>query len=429
MTTLVVHPGSVAGTVSVPGDKSVSHRALMLAAIAEGTSSIANLAPGLDVASTVSCLRGFGIDAEGGDGATTVTGRAWSAPSRPLDCGNSGTTMRLLTGLAAHHGFTTTFDGDASLRRRPMDRIAEPLRRLGARVEVTDGRYPPLTIEGGDLRGAEIVTPVPSAQVKSCLLFAALGAQGPTAVVEAAVTRDHTERMLAALGADVRSERLADGGLRVEIGPFAPRAFDLEVPGDPSSAAFPLAAAALCGEVIVEDVMLNPTRTGFLDVLGRMGAGVDIEQERVVSGEPRGRVRVTRADLRAVVVEGQMVPTLHDEIPLIAVLATQAEGTTTVRDAAELRVKEADRIAATVEGLSRMGARIEERPDGFVVVGPTELRGADVEAHGDHRMAMALAVAGLVAGGTTRVHGFEAAEVSWPRFPAVLSALGAEVEA
>lgn len=432
MSTLVVKGrAAVAGEAAVPGDKSISHRALMIGALARGRTGIDNVGPGEDVGATRRCLAALGVPFEGSDDTIVVGGNGmgtWSAPASTLDCANSGATMRMLAGLVAHYEFPTTLDGDPYLRLRPMDRIVRPLRQLGAHVEAVDERFPPIVVQGGALSGAEIETGVASAQVKSCALFAALAATGETVVTEPFLSRDHTERMLRSLGVPVEAEVLPDGRHRIRIEAAAPPAFDLEVPGDPSSAAFLVAAAVLCGGVRVRGVCLNPTRIGFLDALVQMGASVRWEVEETRMGEPVGSVDAGRSSLRPISIDAPVVPTLHDELPLIAVLATQAAGKTIVEGASELRVKESDRVVAIGDLLRRLGASVEERPDGFIVEGPVELQGAVVDADGDHRMAMAAAVAGLAATGETRVDGFDAAAVSWPGFEKALSALGAEVE-
>lgn len=433
MSTLLVRgPARVSGTRPVPGDKSISHRALLFAGVAAGTSRLRGLGPGEDVAATRRCLEAYGVRVHPSTDGLEVAGGidAWREPGGPLDCGNSGTTMRLLAGLAARRPFTTILDGDASLRRRPMDRIADPLRRLGGHVRAREDRLPPIEISGGSLVGASITTKVASAQVKSCVLLAGLGAEGTTTLVEPAPSRDHTERLLTAMGAPIRTWNTPDGGVRVEIEAHDLPPVDLTVPGDLSSAAFLVAAAILCGEVRVPRVGLNPTRTGFLDTVSRMGARLERDVTEEHMGEPVGALRAERSDLRGVRVDPDTIPIalVHDELPLVAVLATTARGRTEVTGAGELRVKESDRITAIAEGLSRLGAAITERPDGFVVDGPTPLRGALVDAHGDHRVAMALAVAGLVASGETRIDGFEAAAVSWPDFADGLTALGADME-
>lgn len=431
MSILLVRPGrTLTGSFTVPGDKAIAHRALLLGAIAHGRTVIGGLPPGQDVASTAHALRAYGVRVAVDGDRAVVEGRgleSWSAPTGPVDCGNSGTTMRILAGLAARCPFTSVLDGDASLRRRPMDRVAEPLRSLGARVEARDGRFPPLRVHGGDLRGTEIVPSAPSGQVKSAILLAGLGAAGSTAVVEPTPTRDDTERMLRALGAPVRTDAVGDGGIRVEVQPFEPDGFEIEVPGDPSSAAYLIAAAVLCGEIEIPGVCLNPTRSGFLDVVTAMGAELASVGGSERMGEPVGRVRAAKAPLRAVRLDGPF-PRLVDEIPLVAVLATQAHAETVITGAAELRVKESDRIAALCDGLGRMGARIEELEDGMRIEGPSTLMGAEVKSWGDHRVALALAVAGLVASGETRILGYEAAGISWPGFEDTLTLAGADME-
>jgi 3-phosphoshikimate 1-carboxyvinyltransferase len=430
MTTLVISgPASVSGSVSVPGDKSISHRALMLGAAASGRTTVRNLAPGADVASTMSCLESYGVRVERREDMASVHSRGiddWTAPTEILDCGNSGTTMRVLAGLAARCAFETTLDGDASLRRRPMERVAEPLRAFGAKVLTADNGRPPLSVVGGSLHAADVDTGVASAQVKTAAIFGALGADGPSTVTEPWHSRDHTERMLKALGVEI-VERDENGEHRVDVTPSLTPPFDLAVPGDPSSAAFIVCAAVLAGDVHVEQVSLNPMRIGYLELLTRMGANVRWETLEDRMYEPVGFVDAQTSSLVAAMVDEEVVPRLHDELPVLAVVATQAEGETVVRGARELRIKESDRIAALTDGLRRLGADIDELDDGFVVRGPTELRGAPVDAYGDHRIAMALAVAGLVATGETRITGYECADISWPGFDAVLASLGAEV--
>jgi 3-phosphoshikimate 1-carboxyvinyltransferase len=430
MTTLVIRgPSSVSGAVSVPGDKSISHRALMLGAAASGRTTVRNLASGADVASTIACLECYGVRIERREDMASVHSRGideWTAPSSVLDCGNSGTTMRVLAGFAARCAFETTLDGDASLRRRPMERVAEPLRAFGAKVLTADGGRPPLSVEGGSLHAADVDTGVASAQVKTAAIFAALGAEGPSTVTEPLHSRDHTERILQALGVEV-VEHDVNGHHRVEIVPAPTPPFDLAVPGDPSSAAFVVCAAVLAGEVHIDQVALNPMRIGYLDLLARMGADLRWETLEDRMNEPVGFIDARASALTATTLDEALVPSLHDELPVLAVVATQAQGETIVRGARELRIKESDRIAALVDGLRRLGADVDELDDGFVVRGQSALVGATVDAYGDHRIAMALAVAGLVATGETRITGYESAAVSWPGFEAVLGSLGAEV--
>lgn len=416
------------GTVRVPGDKSLSHRALILGALAEGASHVRGWLPAGDTLATLRCVQALGIAVERADATTlTVRGRGLDglrAPAAPLDCVNAGTAMRLLAGVLAGQPFASTLDGSEQLRRRPMRRITAPLRQMGAQIADTDG-HAPLHIRPAALHGMVHTLPVASAQVKSGILLAGLFADGPTTVSEPGPARDHTERMLRAMGAQVEVD-----GFRVTLTPGAPlRPLDLTVPGDPSSAAFVLAAALLAaeGDVRVTGVGVNPTRTGLLDILAAMGAAIVCEGERLEGGEPVADLRVRRAELRGTTVGGDLIVRAIDEFPVLMVLATQAAGETLVRDAAELRVKETDRIAVMAAELRKLGAEIEEHPDGFRVVGPQRLRGAVVQGHDDHRVAMALAVAGLAADGETVVEDAACAHDSFPGFVETMGALGAEM--
>jgi 3-phosphoshikimate 1-carboxyvinyltransferase len=411
------------GEVTVPGDKSISHRALILGALAPGRSYAGNLSPAADVESTASCLRACGGAVRPfGDGRASFDGAGMGhglrSPDAVLDCGNSGSTMRMLAGVLAGHDLNATLDGDPSLRRRPMARVADPLRRMGAQVETGHGGRPPVAITGRrELRAIEYVAPVASAQLKSAVLFAALAADGPTTVVEPSPSRDHTERMLRMCGVEVS---VAAG--RITLTPVPLQPFGMRVPGDLSSAAFFLALAAgrRGWRVTCPNVTLNPGRTGVLDALGAMGARITVEEGEPAGGvEPAGTVTVEGADLHGVRIDGELVPRCIDEIPVLAVLATQAHGTTRIRDAAELRVKESDRIAAVAEGLRAMGADVEEFDDGLEIAGPTRLQPAAVDSHGDHRLAMAWGVAGSLAipgAGVTVIDGAEAVSVSYPTF-------------
>jgi 3-phosphoshikimate 1-carboxyvinyltransferase len=433
---LVVKPGRpLRGRVRVPGDKSISHRALLLGAIAEGTSRVENFSPAADCRATLRAVRALGVEVEEETPTTLfVHGRGLHGLRESddvLDCARSGTTMRLLAGLLAGQPFTSVLTGDAQLRHRPMYRVVEPLRRMGAMVlGREDGRRPPLVIRGGNLHGIEYALPVASAQVKSCLLLAGLYADGPTTLHEPGPARDHTERMLIAMGGrlEIGSWKLEVGDRRLQIEPGERlRALDVVVPGDFSSAAFLVVAATLVpgSEIVIEGVGVNPTRTGLLDALHAMGADVALRNQRTVGGEPVADLSVRTSELRGVEVSGTLTVRALDELPVLAVVATQAQGETILRDAAELRVKETDRIAAIVEGLRAMGARIEPQPDGFIVEGPTPLRGALVDSHGDHRLAMALAVAGLVAAGETLVQNADCIADSFPGFEVALAQLGA----
>ena len=406
----------VRGSLRVPGDKSISHRALLLAALGRGTSTITNLLQSADVHATAEVLRTLGVAVPAISDRLTVDGvglRGWRQPARPLDCGNSGTTTRLVAGTVAARPITARFVGDASLSRRPMRRIARPLEAMGARVRLPEHGGLPMEIEGGALRSLDWVSDTASAQVKSAVLLAGLVAGVPVSVAEPARSRDHTERMLAARGA-----MLDVGDARVALAPVDELpAMDQDVPGDPSSAAFFAALAALAtgGELLLPEVCLNPTRTGFFDVLARMGACVELESE-LRGGEPVGTVRVRPGELVATTVAGGEVPSLIDELPLVACLAARASGTTEIRGAAELRVKESDRIAATVANLRAVGADAEELPDGLRVTGSRgPLRGR-VVTHGDHRLAMAFGVLGAASGGGIEVDDPGCANVSYPTF-------------
>lgn len=403
--------------IRVPGDKSIAHRGLILGALAEGESLIDQVPTGQDVLATEACLRALGTGIERTDGRVRVRGAglaAWQTAGAPLDCQNSGTTMRLLTGVLAGSRVSASLTGDASLRRRPMARVVEPLRAMGARITSHDGMAP-LRIEGTALTGRQHRLPIPSAQVKSALLLAGLFAQGPTSIEEPLPTRDHTERLLRAMGAPITADQ-GRTGVEPLAAPLKP--LRLTIPGDFSSAAFWLAAAAMRPgfSVRVVGVGLNPTRTAFLPMLVRMGAEVRVDQEPDAALEPAGDVTVTGRRLQGLRVDAAGAASAVDEIPILMVVATQAEGTTSIDGAGELRVKESDRLRSMTEGLRRMGARVEELPDGVRIIGPTPLRTATVDAAGDHRVAMALGVAGLLAKGSIQIIGAASADVSYPGF-------------
>lgn len=421
-----VEPAVIGGRAEVPGDKSIAHRALMVGALAQGTSRIDHVPSGEDVTATIACLRELGVGIDMAAGAAVVAGQgALEAPCHDLYARNSGTTMRLLSGVLAGQPFRSRLTGDASLSRRPMARIIEPLTRMGAEITARDNAAP-LEIRGGTLRGITYSLPIPSAQVKSSILLAGLFAAGETTVRETARTRDHTERMFLASGIDLERRN----GTVVVRGGQRPRPLRLTVPGDISSAAFLFAAALLTGgEVSVQGLGVNPTRTPFLDVLARMGATVELEGQREELGEPVATVRVSGAARRAVTLDGQDVPALLDELPLVALLGTAAQGDTVVRGAAELRVKESDRIRTVVDALRALGASVDELPDGFAVHGPTPLRGAIASSQGDHRIAMMLAVAGCGSHGTMVIRDADAAAVSFPEFADVLRSLGGQIDA
>lgn len=406
------------GTLAVPGDKSVSHRALILAAMASGRSVVRGAAPGADVASTKDALGRLGLDVAPGPvpPVLAIQGMGWNvAPRADLDAGNSGTTMRLLTGALAGRPGRFVLSGDASLSSRPMERVASPLRRMGASVTLGANGRPPVNVEGRSLTGIDYDLPIASAQVKGAVLLAGLQAEGPTRVAEPGASRDHTERMLAWLGLPVT---IGPGKVSLAAGAHLPLpAFELEVPGDFSSAAFWVVAATIVrgSEVCIERVGVNPSRTGLLEVMGAMGAEVEVTP-LVAEPELIGSLRARAAPLRAGRAAGGVVARTIDELPLVAVAATQAEGITRIRDAAELRVKESDRLAVLAVGLRALGADIEEEPEGLTIRGPTRLRGGRVESAGDHRMAMAFAVAAMVASDPVTVGGWEATAISYPGF-------------
>jgi 3-phosphoshikimate 1-carboxyvinyltransferase len=409
------------GTLAVPGDKSVSHRGLILAAMAGGRCSIRGAAPGADVASTAECLRRLGLPLALGPvpPLLEVDGIGWQVrPSASLDAGNSGTTMRLLAGALAGRPGTYEISGDASLSARPMERVAVPLRAMGAGVTLGPGGRPPMRIDGGPLRGITYPMPVASAQVKGAILLAALQAAGVTRVTEPGPSRDHTERLFSWLGLPVLA---GPGWVELAAGEHLPLpAFALDVPGDFSSAAFWVTAAAVVAgsDIRLPGVGVNTSRTGLVDVLSAMGASVEVSPESV-EPEPVGAIRVHSAasgGLQAIEVGGDLVARTIDELPLVAVAATQAEGTTVIRDAAELRVKESDRLAVLAAGLRALGADIEEAPDGLVIHGPSALHGGTVDAHGDHRMAMAFAVAAMTASDPVTIGGWESTVISYPGF-------------
>jgi 3-phosphoshikimate 1-carboxyvinyltransferase len=418
---VIVQPATrVRGHLSVPGDKSISHRYALIGALAEGRSVLHNYAPGGDCASTLQCLAALGVAIErgesGGMPVVRIEGRGLrglAAASQPLDCGNSGSTMRMLAGVVAAHSFTSTLGGDASLTRRPMRRIIDPITRMGATIDRAPGDRPPLTIHGTELHGIEYEPPVPSAQVKSAVLMAGLQARGDTTVFERTPTRDHTERALSAFGVAVTRRK---AGISVRGGqPLTAR--EARVPGDISSAAFLMVAAAVLpgSDVTIEGVGLNPSRTAVLDVLRRFGVDVTSEQTDEWQGEPVGRIHLRAGALGSLELGSDIVPGVIDELPVLAALAT-AGGELRVTGASELRVKESDRISALVSGLRALGANAEELPDGFHIRGNTRLTGGEVHAHDDHRLAMAFAVAGLAASGPVCIEGAHAAAVSYPTF-------------
>jgi 3-phosphoshikimate 1-carboxyvinyltransferase len=408
---LTVGPsGPIRGRLRMPGDKSISHRALLLAALAEGRSSVGGLSDGADVVGTRRAIEALGAATDDVDGRVVVDGGGLHEPEDVIDVGNSGTTIRLLTGLCAALPFLTVLAGDESIARRPMDRVAVPLRLMGATIEGRDdGRFPPLSVRGGDLHGITYRTPVPSAQVKSAVLLAGLGADGDTVVEEDVPTRAHTEELLARFGADVEVD---DG--RVRVRRSRPEPFTFDIPGDPSQAAFWVVAATLVpgSDLVIEDLYLGPARSGFLDVLVRMGADLEIDHDPEAG---TGTVRVRPAALHGTTVAGAEIVGL-DEVPALAIAAGAAEGMTRFVDVGELRVKESDRLATVSAALRAVGGTAEVDGDALVIDGGT-LRGGVVASHGDHRIAMAAAVAGLASvDAPVTIEGWEAVATSYPRF-------------
>lgn len=429
MTTLSVSQSitPLRGTLAVPADKSISHRAAIVAALANGETRIENFLPSITTHATLNCLRALGVEITPlNPTALKVHGRGLHSlrePSDVLFCQGSGTTMRLLAGLCAGQNFFSMLDGTPALKRRPMARIIEPLRQMGATILArAQDQVPPLAIRGtAQLRGIDYTLPVASAQVKSAILLAGLFADSPTTICEPSLSRDHTERMLQACGVELQRVNS-----QVRINPiveFQIPNSEFCIPNDFSSAAFFIVAALLVpqSELRLVNVGINPTRTGLLDVLAQMGARIGVENARVINGEPVGDLIVSACDtLRGVKIGGELVPRMIDEFPILAIVATQAHGETLVRDARELRVKESDRIATLARELRTLGAQIEEREDGFVIAGPTPLYGTRVCAHRDHRLAMALAIAGLIARGETIIEGWECVADSFPNFAETL---------
>ncbi len=429
----------LSGTVFLPGDKSISHRALLLSALADGTSSIRNCLLAGVTEAMLDCLKGLGANIIrtprdiGGAADLTITGRGFgslTSPLAPLYCRGSATTMRLLAGILAAQPFESTLDGNDRLRLRPMDRVVEPLRLKGASIKTQNGNAP-LTFFPANLAPSEHVLKVASAQVKSALLLAGLFTDGPTRVAEPHRSRDHTERMLRGLGVDVQEWEDPQGHHVAEVstGVSSLPPLDLDLPSDPSSAAFLIVAGLIApeGELQIPKVCLNPSRTGLFNVLESMAATIDVGAVTSSNGEPVGSIIIRPCKLVGTDIRGAVVTSMIDEFPIFAVAATQAHGLTVVSDAQELRLKESDRITALAEELNKMGAGIEPKADGFTIRGPVKLKGALVDARGDHRLAMSLAVAGLVAEGETVIRGWEALADSFPDFPQTLVRLGANV--
>jgi len=415
----------ITGEAVVPGDKSISHRAVMFGALAEGTTSISGFLPGADCLSTISCFRRMGIEIEQEGDRVTVHGKGWfglQEPERGLDVGNSGTTIRLMSGILATQPFHCVVEGDESIARRPMRRVVNPLRDMGAKIDGRkNGEFTPLSIRGGELKGIAYQSTVASAQIKSSILLAGLQAEGTTSVTEPHLSRDHTERMLQAFGVNVSRE-----GLTVSVqGGQVLKGREIQVPGDISSAAFLIAAVMIVPDstLLIRNVGINPTRTGIIDVVRAMGGQIELQNQRVVNEEPVADLFVQHSELTGTIIEGDLIPRLIDEIPVIAVMATQAQGRTIIRDAEELRVKETDRIATVVSELGKFGAKVTPTDDGMIIEGPTKLTGAAIDSLGDHRIGMAMAIAGLIAEGETTIANAEAINVSFPGFAQLLDKL------
>ena len=408
---------NILGSMRVPGDKSISHRYAMLAALAKGRSRFQNFSPGADCASTLGCVRALGCATERDEQDAVIVeglGPQLQAPNQPLECGNSGSTMRMLAGIVAGQTFSSEMIGDESLSRRPMKRIIEPLSRMGAQIQSADGGCAPLHIKGGKLHGIEYHPPVASAQVKTSLLFAGLLAEGKTTVEEPSRTRDHGELALRAFGATVDRSRNAvsiAGGQ--ELHPL-----EAYIPGDISSAAFFLCAAAICPQsnLVIDGVLLNPTRSALLDVLSAMGSRISMVRVEEQHGELMGTIALVPGRGPAITIEGALTALLIDELPVLAAVAPFTAGGLEVRDAGELRVKESDRLSAVTHNLQAMGAQVEQTADGWRIPGDQKLHGADIQSFGDHRIAMAFAIAALRAEGEARIHGAECVAISYPGF-------------
>lgn len=430
--TTVVRPRKLSGTVIAPGDKSISHRAAMFNAIADGVATVTNFSPGDDCSSTVAILRELGVDIERTAGETDEFGdtlivrgngiEGLREPANDLDAGNSGTTMRLMSGILAGRPFSATMTGDASLRSRPMGRIIKPLKQMGAEIAgAQDDTLAPLNFNGGKLSGIDYPLPVASAQLKSAILLAGIRADGETVVHEPERCRDHTERMLTAMGANIEANNGSITVARSELS-----ASDVEVPGDISSAAFWI-VAGIChhnAEIRIRNVGVNPTRSGVITALKDMGGEIELVDERVVAGEPVADIVARTSELRGTELAGGIIPLLIDEVPVIAVAAAMANGETVIRDAAELRIKETDRIAATVDWLQGAGVSAEARDDGLVVYGKGKIGGGTFDSRDDHRIAMSLGVAGLVADDAISVMDADCASISYPSFWKEVGALG-----
>lgn len=419
--------GALKGEVQIPGDKSISHRAVMLGSIARGTTEISHFLNGADCLSTIHCFQKMGIEIEQSKDLVLVHGRGLrglKAPRGILDTGNSGTTTRLICGILSGQDFSSVLSGDDSLNSRPMKRIMDPLNQMGARItSIQDNNCAPLRIEPGTLHGIRYVSPVASAQVKSSVLLAGLYADSPVSVTEPVLSRNHTELMLGSFGADISSELHADGSATASVSPCAELyGQKIQVPGDISSAAYFIAAGLLVpgSRLLVKNVGINPTRAGFLEICRKMGADIGYLNRQSQGGEETADLLVTPKPLTGTVIEGAVIPSLIDEIPILAVMAAFAEGTTVIRDAAELKVKETNRIQTVTENLLAMGAEIIPTEDGMIIHGTGALKGTQIQSHLDHRIAMAFSVAALAAEGTTTILDGQCVDVSYPGFFAQL---------
>jgi len=414
------------GNISVPGDKSISHRSLILGSIAQGETRIYNFLNSLDCLKTLECMQALGAEIElGKDNSVKIKGKGLYGLQEPkdiLDVGNSGTTIRLLTGLLSGQNFYSVLNGDNSIKRRPMKRVTQPLRLMGADIwGRKDGQFAPLNVRGNKLNPLHYTLPVASAQVKTALLLAGLYTAGETVIKEPLPTRDHTERMLEIMQADIKNSPLE---IKIKGGKQL-KGTDIFIPGDISSAAYFVAAASMLrdSQIIIKHVGVNPTRTGIIEILNKMGAKINILNYQIKSNEPQADLKIEYSELKGMEIKEEMMPFLIDELPLIAVVATQAQGKTVVSGARELRVKETDRIKAIVSELKKMGADIEEKEDGFIVTGPSKLKGAVCESYDDHRIAMSLAVAALLAEGKTVIKNSECIDISFPGFEKTLQKL------
>ncbi|WFD09187.1 3-phosphoshikimate 1-carboxyvinyltransferase [Tepidibacter hydrothermalis] len=411
------------GEVNIPGDKSISHRSIMLSSISNGKNIVKNFLSGEDCLSTISCFQKMGIKAEMcRKNEVIIQGRGLRGLTKPiqnLNVGNSGTTIRLMMGILAGQNFESTLIGDNSISKRPMKRVTDPLRLMGAKISGNeDANFTPITIGGGNLSGIDYKMPIASAQVKSSIILASLYANSPSKIIEKNKSRNHTEIMLKSFGADIDVN-----GNEIYVNPVQNLySEDIFVPGDISSAAFFIAGASMLkgSEVLIKNVGLNETRTGILDVLKDMGGDYEVLNKKYVCGELMGDILVRHSNLNSTIIDSKLIPRLIDEIPIIAVMATQAEGTTIIKDAKELKVKESNRISSVVSNLKKMGADIEELDDGMIIKGPTKLRGCSIESFSDHRIAMAFSIASLVASGNTNIDNTSCIEISFPHFYDIL---------